>query len=609
MESRHPSVVRRILGLLFVALLALPTGLAGSPDDPELIDPAGDQAVTAGPLVLSPSSFDDVDIVAAWFQDDGTQVMLSVQTTAAFSGDMTAAFAVVHGPASVFGSTANGTLFTITATGTTATGVDSVTATQDGSVLTFTMPRASLGASGGDVLRGLVISTSRSDEGTLPSPATQDDESATDTTEAAARDYVLTRPAVRATAQLTVVGGDASEPFEGETGYLNATTGTVRFSLLLENTGSDVDTFQLAVTSPIGATAAISPSSVALDPGTDAAVSMTVTISGADGQAAATLTEYAFEVRATSDRAASATATARVTTPIPDSAVERTVTPAGLSFLTPMAETLRFDDAFGDYAELVLLALHVLLAILIVYLLMMMGRRPWVKVQVRPSSARGAPGTDVEMSVDIENSKKRMQNANISVSAQSPDWRAAMLLHDDQDNALDSIQAGEKLPVELAPRGEPGSRLHGAVRVRVPEAGGKTQVSVRANPEGGDGQELRRHGGFSKSRIRSIQEDVDALGHAPTPSRRPAPSAMMTSVKLRGVAHEPMEPLAGETVTTHATVHNNGDDARLRVELVVDGNVEATKSLVIAHAEEVRVGLQWQAGEGKNDVRIRVFTE
>ena len=97
--------------LLLAAALAAPAARAGSAQDPEVTDAAGDQAIDRGTVPTVPSvnepSFDDVDVVAAWFQAGHVidcvgepkttcpPLQLVVKTTAAWgSGSMAITFKV-----------------------------------------------------------------------------------------------------------------------------------------------------------------------------------------------------------------------------------------------------------------------------------------------------------------------------------------------------------------------------------------------------------------------------------------------------------------------------------------------------------------------------------
>ena len=125
--------------LLVLAAVAVPPALAGTADEPEVEDDAGDQEVTrtvpSVPMV-SDETFDDIDLIAAWFEEPAAapgNVSLHIRNTAAANAaaTFTASFTVARGPTSVFTSTATpeGSEHEVSVTGTAATGISGATAT------------------------------------------------------------------------------------------------------------------------------------------------------------------------------------------------------------------------------------------------------------------------------------------------------------------------------------------------------------------------------------------------------------------------------------------------------------------------------------------------
>lgn len=373
--------LRAAVVLLLVAAAWAPTGSGGTADDPELSDPAGDQSVQRSvpgqvPAIpgVTDDTFDDVDLVAAWWQEGAARdctsapvgtcptIDLVVATTSSWSGGtLTATFRLLRGPTSYAHSNATltGQEFTITVTGTSVTGLANATAAVDPDGLRIRLPVPRLGAVGGDVLAGLNLTATRTDRGLVTDPtATQDDATGTDTAGPGAA-YTFDRPAPQARIDVSVVRtGNATG---------NSLTvqdrGAVPVQLRIANLGTDPDSVSLQVSSdPPLADAPVLPAvQTPLAVGGETVVTVAVSLAEArPGPLRVTFT-------ATSERGA--TDDAVVTIVYAPAAAQREVVPAGLDFLTPAAEATGLDDAFGKYAELVLLALLVLLVILTVFLL------------------------------------------------------------------------------------------------------------------------------------------------------------------------------------------------------------------------------------------------
>lgn len=379
--------LRAAVVLLLVAAAWAPPAHAGSADDPELADLAGDQAVSRpGSQVpvpipgLNDETFADVDLVAAWFEEPRNHdcvgaapktcpvIDLVVATSAGWlDGTMTIAFRLERGPTSYAHSNATGQAFELTVQGTTVTGLANTTASATPDGLRIRMPVPRLGAVGGDLLKGLSLTTTRTDVGTLTDPmVTQDDQTGTDAA-GPGDDYAMARPAVTASVDLGIA------QVGNRTGNALTVTerGTYDVRLRILNLGSDAESYTLTVASDpplqqpptlattptplIGQAEPVIPVSLAgMDPGV---IRVTFTV--------------------TTTRGATDTATAVIDFAPP--AGSRDVVPQGLDFLTPAAESLGLDDAFGKYAELVLLAVIVLLVILAIFLL----------VAVAPSTLAG----------------------------------------------------------------------------------------------------------------------------------------------------------------------------------------------------------------------------
>jgi hypothetical protein len=356
--------------LVLAAALAAPAGWAGSAADPEVSDAAGDQAIDRGDVPVLPvpgindDDFGDIDVVAAYVGEFGNLTRITVQTTEGWTtGSMVLAFTVSAGPTSLPGSTASGQAFTVFVNGTAVAGINgSAAATTDG--LRIDLPTAALGATGGDLLSGLSLNTSRTDAGNLG--LAQDDQTGADMA-GPGRDYTFTRPPVSPRLDLAVlsVGGKAGAFTTDDDAK------PVPVVLRISNLGIDADAWQLSLSSqpPLKDPPAFAQAFTPIEGGATAETTVPISLAGmAEGPIQLTFS-------ASSELGSVATATATITLDLPSSPpADREVKPAGLTFLTSGAEAMGLDDAFGSYGEAFLLALIVLLTILAIFLLLALGR-------------------------------------------------------------------------------------------------------------------------------------------------------------------------------------------------------------------------------------------
>lgn len=649
-----------ILALLLTVSL-LPAASAGSDADPELTDLAGDSTMSiecdppsclSGVFEPNGAAADMVDILSSWVVEtvDGYSVVVK---TAAAPDDLTevrVGFEVSKGPTSVYGSTATGATFGATWTGTELTDApNGTTAFQDAALLYFNFTRAPTGVSGGDLLRNLTVDTERFQASSEPLGAgTQTDtDGAPNPDSGASRPYTFNRPDIVAGATMTVLDATISETIPRELAEgasklsgpdaLNDTvsrnrtvTGntvqshdgnaSVSFAYRVTNTGTDLDNFTLAIFDPTigevgdtvvdetGQARALNRTFVELPPGESASFTLTVDLEDAAPN------KYATVVRLTSERNASAEAGVlleRLALPF-DDPEEPNVPPSGngtttddserdpvggLGFLTPAAEALGFDKAFGDYAELVLLALLLLLLVLVVFLLLVLVRGKWVSLKVTPRSIEAGPGETAEFQVQVRNRRRRFRGA-LARFEQEPGWKTGVLLRSEDGDAIEPLMdEGSDRELGLSGRSEPGDMLEGTLRVRVPDdvsEGERGHVSLSVVPIGDNGNERPGRGG--KARVRVVTSGGGAR-------------AKGIPVRLREVRHDPEAPMAGDVVTTTATLANDSDDQamRLRVVLQLDGE-DADEEIVDLPPRSARgVVFRWLADEGSNRVRVQVY--
>jgi hypothetical protein len=367
---------RRAAPVLLLALAAawsLPAS-AGTAEDPEVTDPAGDQAVTQGALPVTvpgvnDEAFDDVDVLAAYVAEFGPSTRIVVQTAAGWTtGSMTLAFNLTKGPDSLPSSTAAGRSFTVHVNGTTVAGVNGTAATTtDG--LRIDIPTEALGAVGGDVLAGLSIATARTDPGNL-ADLEQDDQAGSDEA-GPGRDYTFSRPAPIGLVRLDILGGTAGDRAFNGSSVAGAFPSGSSVRLRVTNEGLDADEVSIVVGRPGNQPVGTNLTEPILVPAGGSRTVTAALLFPNEGELPAGSTNLTFT--ATSALGARVSAVLRIQVP-GVSPEERGVRPAGLGWLTSAAEGLGLDGAFGAYAEAFLLALIVLLAILAIYLLLALGR-------------------------------------------------------------------------------------------------------------------------------------------------------------------------------------------------------------------------------------------
>lgn len=686
-----------LLALLLVSSASLvPHAQAGTADNPEVTDAAGDQAVTAGLLVPTPPAFNNIDVLKLWISENASagSVLFNVETSTPFddgssAGTFTFDFLVNAGPTSVFGSTANGTAYSIIARSDgTAEGADNVTVAFEGNFTMVEVPMASIGASGGDVLADLVLEASGTTAGSLP--VDQDDSSAVDLAPDTdfAPVYTFARAPVVAAVAMSVEGELARTVSDPDA--------RVVYTILLSNRGSDQDRFTFTAPTAAGATITLTPTEITLAPGAQVSAFMTVQLAGV---AAGTVLN--LPVSAQSDRGATATVTPSLTvraigaditlrhvgaaerttadpfagltfsievqntgtdpdqitfeTPAVTGAASASISPAsfslgagekatatlsvnlndaaskvtvvlraisgnganatitsivnldlpgaaggssdeakaGLGFLTPAAEALGFDDLFGEWAEVAVLGVAILVALILLFLLIFLPKRPWLDIEVRPRKLSAEPGQTAEFQVQVRNRKKDFRRAVARLSGADSEWKAGLLLRQEDGGALEPMTGYGDLVFGLTARDEPGDHYAGTLRVQVPDTAApksRSKVDLEIIPLD-DGGERPRKGSKARVAIKAAKPvDEDS------------------PITISGVEHVPERPDEGDAVTTTAHITNISEEPwHLDVSLLVDDRTVDEQRVDLAPGEERHVAFVWRASSGSNKVRLQVL--
>jgi hypothetical protein len=578
-----------------LALLAAQPALAAASPATLLSDAANDQVVVPGTLVPMPPKMANVDILGLTAsQGDKAHVSLVLTTSAAVTATQksTINFTVARGPSSLANSTATaaGTKQSVTVTGSTsASGVTGATASASGAALTLVLPTAGIGAVGGDVLSNFTVFTSDVNDGGTASPVTQDDSKGTDHAPDSGfgtTSFSLERPVPVAAITVAAAGGQVQES-NGTRAFAGASVRTADpnavavFKVRVANGAADADRVTLTLPAAPSGTRLAADSLVFDLVGHGAAnANVTLTLHGAAPR------DYVVTIDAASQLGGSSRLDLTVTELAPPAVPARDVVPAALGFLTPAVQAIHLDAALGSYAELGLTLFVLLLAILVVYLALTLRHKPWVRVQVAPSRAVVVPGGTAEFSLRLQ-SKKQPRRARATV--RDAPWGAGLRL------GGKSVRTGESVDIDLAALA--GKATEGTLRVDIPsgtDADERKTVRFDVVPLDEDGAEVPGHAAHAKVTVQAGEPRTSYTGGS--------------HIRLAEVKHEPPDPRAGATVSTTATVHNDGGDlVRLRVALLVEGRLTVEERIELAPGGHRAVTLPWKAGPGRNQVKVQLF--
>ncbi len=616
----------------------------------------------SGPYEPNAAAAGMVDILAAWVHEapngtgDGYSVVVRTAAAPDAGTQITVNFVIEQGNTSVFTSTATGQSVAAQSMGSVLeSGPINTTVWQNGADTWFNFTYNNTAVSGGDVLTNLIVDTTREEVGTgTLASGTQIDSDSAPNAGVETLNYTFWRSEIVPGVALFLVNATLNETIprelaEGRTTLtdLNASedlitrdrvlfgdsvstyakNATITYNLLIANNGTDLDTYNLTLLMPgvtdvngtivdgSGQMRTLTPENVTLAPGTVANVTLTIALLDADAATYASVIEVLSARNATTSLGVQVERMNITFAPVepvePTKPTQPTNTTSdgrdpvgGLGFLTPAAEALGFDEVFGDWAELVLLALILLVVILLIFLILALIGGRWVSVKVSPKTLTAGPGETAEFSVQIRNRKNRFRGA-LARFEQDAGWKTGVLLRNEDGSAIAPLmEPGSDRELGLGAKNDEGNTLEGTLRVKVPEDAGDHEqghVSLNVVPVGDDGHERPRKGG--RARIKVIS---DAPG---APAVTASPRSQSVPVRLSTVEHVPQTPAAGDVVTTTATLANDSDSRTLRLRVVLqldgeDGDEEIVE--VPPHAARAVV-FRWLADEGSNRVRVQVF--
>jgi hypothetical protein len=363
---------------------------------------------------------------------------------------------------------------------------------------------------------------------------------------------------------------------------------TVRFDVRVSNHARSVDVVQITGERVPGqARAGASPPPPSMDlhfpnptpvpAGADVVLPVTITLVG--GQAGKM--EFSFTATGLSGKSV----TGALLTILPPPPPGHHAVPDALKVLTPLVTSIGLDGALGNYAELALLLFFVLLAVVVVFLALFLVQTPWLRIAVEPRRALAMPGGVAEFRIRLDKARRGVASAK-AVLRRAP-WSSAFRFRGPAP-AVGSVTLDSANPAE------------GVLRVEVPPGTPSLEretVEFDIVPLDADGAEMPRHRARSHVTVQALQ---------PATSDPRVPKAR--DIRLAAVRHEPPDPLPGGTVTTTATIHNDGSGpAALRVVLLVDGRPVVEERIEVAPRSTREAALPWTAGAGKNQVKVQVF--
>ncbi len=627
---------RRALTLLLVLLL-IPAASAGDATDPELVDPESDATASPGQCKVGSNNADaaactgalgpgeaaatqKADITAVWVADvNATHYGVYVATMAAGDADTTIAlsFKVMRTEHSLPGGSDNQTV-SVTVTGTTldAAAPANTTAARnatDDKIMEILFTRADTGAVGGDAIQNITV-TATDKQTVTGDPVSQlnREDTTTDSTEGDSRPYNLTRPAKMGNLTMVVHGGELTQTLNGTAAMttfngghvaLNQSangTATVRYDLTVTNHGLDPDqvvfqVYDAAGLAGRGINATITPGTATLAPGESVALVMAVRLDNATGGnqtvfAQATSGYGGFAVGATSIVVPAPLPPAPGPEPEPEPTPtddERTLAVAGLGFLTPVAEAMGLIEPFGEYAEVVVLAIILLLLVLVIFLIIFLATRGTIRVRIEPRKMVVAPGQTAEFRVEIKNKRGREVDAVTSFEG-DPAWQTTLSF-----SGHDMSEPGADAAMHLGGKKEQSSVRHGVLKVTAPEAADdeSDRVTINVAP-------LRDDGSRRKPQRTEVRVQAQA-GAAPG------------GIRLAGVDHDPSHPEAGQVVETTARIENDSEDEtqHLRVVLNVDGDDLQEQAVTLPPQQARAVVFSWRVPEGSSKVRVRIYAD
>lgn len=635
---------RKIAFLLMIALL-VPIASAGTAAAPEVEDDDNDASAstTCDPPGCvdssgAPSKLGQAEIFHAWVsQRNETGVLVNPTTTpdilrfhvaTAAAGDddtkVDLAFLVNETEESRwFGNGSKAFSFSVTGTTPDANAPLNTTATRNGTVLEIDLWLEHMDVVGGDVINNITLTVT--DTASSSAPLAGWSHTTTDTAPDTGFSTNLTifRPAPTSALLLQVVGGSVTETINGTveqngfTGDLLALTptegdinATATIQLRVTNIGNEPDTGNVTFLDPAGVLANLpievqfGNASFDLVPGASTTFEATAVFNATQAGT------HSIRFTAEGDRGGVAAASLRAqvpneilvlppggTTPPPTTSApptggegdgQRTPVPAGLSFLSPMAEGLGLDKAFGDYAELVLLSLLVLLLILIVFLIVMLVRRGGLSISVEPRTIDVPPGGLAEFKVHVRNSKGEPVDAVASFEG-DPTWETSVAF-----GGTELREHGIEAGLHLGSKDDESGTRTGTLRVKAPRgADDKESDRVTLHVAPLDANGLPKRGKTTQVRVRTVAGG-DAL-----------------PIRLAAVDHEPEAPEPGDVVETTARIENDSDDDtyHLRVVLNVDGEDLQEQPVSIPPRNARAVVFSWQVPAGSSKIRVRIFEE
>lgn len=270
----------------------------------------------------------------------------------------------------------------------------------------------------------------------------------------------------------------------------------------------------------------------------------------------------------------------------------------GVDDLCQISDDVRASDYFGEYGDIVLLALGLFVAILVVTIIIWLIRKasegPRIKVEPRTESAELEPAGSAQIVIDVENLRKNTStDVDLVVGELPPGWSV-------QSYAGIALPAGFTQPVVVSE----DRPLH----LTSAERGGHEAalaIELNAPPDVNDEQTFEL-----KADVVPVVHGVRRTGREKS-FRFPVFLNPLAGGRQEviGVTHEPESIVAGRPVKTRAVVanHAEGPAENVPVNFLLNDEVMDRKVVpTLQPHHQATVEFDWVAGHGENRIRIHL---
>lgn len=271
-----------------------------------------------------------------------------------------------------------------------------------------------------------------------------------------------------------------------------------------------------------------------------------------------------------------------------------------MSRIEPLCDPLDGTEAerlFGDYADLVALAVALVVLVLLLSIIVWIFRRgregPRIAAEPRDPTVEVAAGGSGQLLIDVENRRSRTgTDVIVDWGALPEGWTSesfAAVTHPSGFTTPAVLSADRPLRLSSQQKGSHQATI--AVQLTAPEAGlgeEALDIPIRVVP---------LMGGVARPRRSVLLRFTVKL------------STKTADLQITNVSHEPARVTAGQPVLTRATVANLGDGEARDVGVAFYLNDQSVAEKVVpalAANQETAVEFQWVPGPGENRIRVHI---